>query len=152
MARLSAPDYHKNSELAEREGFEPPVPFGTLDFESSAIDQLGHRSTWKAGLTYPPADDKGLSPPARGKEAPQKGGRAPLSNPCQDVGTMVQCRMAHEVKARPNRTRPRIGGAVYQPVNTRIDQRASTHGAGLQGHHEGTASQAPAPQIVGGTA
>ena len=30
--------------MAEREGFEPPRPFGLHDFESCAFDQLGHLS------------------------------------------------------------------------------------------------------------
>ncbi len=30
--------------MEERGGFEPPVTFATLDFESSAFDQLGHLS------------------------------------------------------------------------------------------------------------
>lgn len=34
--------------MAEREGFEPPIPCGIHDFESRAFDQLGHRSAQEA--------------------------------------------------------------------------------------------------------
>ena len=32
------------SRLAEREGFEPPVPFGITGFQDQRLQPLGHRS------------------------------------------------------------------------------------------------------------
>jgi hypothetical protein len=45
--------------MAEREGFEPPVPLGTRDFESRAFDQLGHRSVGRPSFVLQqPGEDK----------------------------------------------------------------------------------------------
>ena len=38
------PAFHFSLKLAEREGFEPPVPCDTQHFQCCAIDQLGHLS------------------------------------------------------------------------------------------------------------
>ena len=39
--------------MAEREGFEPPErAMRSVDFESTAFDQLGHLSAWDSFLTY----------------------------------------------------------------------------------------------------
>ena len=50
--------------VAEREGFEPPVPCGTLDFESSAFDQLGHLSMVTVSVVWalpaPPCCDRAV--------------------------------------------------------------------------------------------
>ena len=36
--------YFSMSRLAEREGFEPPVPFGITGFQDQRLQPLGHRS------------------------------------------------------------------------------------------------------------
>ena len=36
--------YFSVSRLAEREGFEPPVPFGITGFQDQRLQPLGHRS------------------------------------------------------------------------------------------------------------
>ena len=38
--------------MAEREGFEPPVPFGITGFQDQLHKPLGHLSVFKRGLPY----------------------------------------------------------------------------------------------------
>ena len=81
LLRLHA---HGVSTLAEREGFEPPIPCGTPDFESGAFSQLGHLSM-RAAL--PTAGPRGLPPaPRRRQERYQTG-----SSPAGPAASLPAC-------------------------------------------------------------
>jgi hypothetical protein len=83
------------------------------------------------------------------EECHQKGLGLLLQNAAGEGGTVV-VGIGGEVDEAAEGAGPAVVGAEDHPVETGVDDGAGTHGAGLQGHVEGTAGEAPAAEALAG--
>lgn len=90
---------------AEREGFEPPVPVGTVDFESTAFNRSAISPWLTMLLTQVP------------KERAEQGAAFRLADAADDRKRVVEPPAAQDVELRAASSGFRVAATKHKPLN-----------------------------------
>ena len=113
--------------MAEREGFEPPVPFGITSFQDWRLQPLGHLSAFRGGLkrlniiTFFSGFVKHyfrINPTGRTAAAEY---RKPAGDGRPTAGFLRICQMPRELSSEPLSCTPTVRAASW-PFLNRIRQ------------------------------
>ena len=135
-------------ELAEKQGFEPWLPYEKVDFESTAFD---HSATSpKPALLLGTAVRGTGRAPTRSllhaklpEELLELGSTLPFQHARDHLEPVVEGRVGREIADRPAPAALRVGAPEQAAVDPGEDQRARAHGAGLEGRVDPTTFEAP---------
>jgi hypothetical protein len=139
----------------DRERFELSIPRKRYaGFRDRCLQPLGHLSNRAAKASQAKKDGQrrelarfgkrpGFGPP-RSKKARQYGAALLSQDARDDLGTVIEARVAEEVAYRPRHAGLLIPGTEDDAAEPREHDRARTHGAGLERHHQRAVVQPPA--------
>ena len=123
-------------ETAEGEGFEPPVPFGTPDFESGTID---HSDT-------PP----GVLASARGaKELAEQSSAFVLEHARDHRRTVIHAGVFQQLIQGPHSASLPVRCTIDDLSHSALHDSPCTHNAGFQRDYEGRVVKSPVPNRAG---
>src|SRR5205814_7737417 len=125
------------SRLAERGGFEPPIPVKVYRFSSPP------RSTTLPPLRFCLALAQGP------EEAPQQLAGALLFEPADHLQAVIQARVLDEVPERAAEAGLRVVCPEDQPLDARVHQRPGAHRARLESHDHGRTFEPPVADRAG---
>ncbi len=125
-------------QLEERGGFEPPLPLGKVDFESTAFNH----SAISPGILRPGSGIPGRTTQVS-EELPQEPCGLGLARPPNHLELVIETRNAREISQRADESALRVAGGEHHEADPSQNDRSRAHGARLEGDVERAPVEAP---------